>query len=79
VAQDEFSESFGQHEELTTRINRLLKGYARDAAMFKELIQNADDAKATEVGIRKLMKGVVETATDNLNDLGPWLLFFFFR
>ena len=47
--QDEFCESFGQHEQLTTRINRLLEGYSRDASIFKELLQNADDAGATEV------------------------------
>ncbi|XP_070206299.1 sacsin-like [Littorina saxatilis] len=46
--EDEFSESFGQHEELTNRINRLLEGYTRDASIFKELLQNADDAGATE-------------------------------
>ncbi|XP_070206296.1 sacsin-like [Littorina saxatilis] len=46
--EDEFSESFGQHEELTNRINRLLQGYTRDASIFKELLQNADDAGATE-------------------------------
>ncbi|XP_070206314.1 sacsin-like [Littorina saxatilis] len=45
----EFSESFGQHEKLTNRINRLLEGYTRDASIFKELLQNADDAGATEV------------------------------
>ena len=47
--QDEFCEAFGQQEELTTRINRLLEGYSRDASIFKELLQNADDAGATEV------------------------------
>lgn len=47
--QDELCESFGQHEQLTTRINRLLEGYTRDASIFKELLQNADDAGATEV------------------------------
>lgn len=47
--QDEFCETFGQHEQLTTRINRLLEGYSRDASIFKELLQNADDAGATEV------------------------------
>ena len=47
--QDDLCKSFGQHEQLTTRINRLLEGYTRDASIFKELLQNADDAGATEV------------------------------
>ncbi|XP_076434838.1 sacsin-like [Babylonia areolata] len=42
------TESFGQHEELTSRIARLLEGYTFDASLWKELIQNADDAGATE-------------------------------
>ena len=40
---------FGQHEELTSRIKRLLEGYTCDSSIFKELLQNADDAGATEV------------------------------
>ncbi|KAK7488212.1 hypothetical protein BaRGS_00020519, partial [Batillaria attramentaria] len=47
--EDDFTESFGQQEQLTNRINRLLDGYTRDEAIFKELLQNADDAGATEV------------------------------
>ncbi|KAL8584755.1 hypothetical protein ACOMHN_035674 [Nucella lapillus] len=47
--EDEFSEPFGQHEQLTTRINRLLEGYKRDTTIFKELLQNADDAGASQV------------------------------
>ena len=42
-------ESFGQHESLTRRIHGLLKEYTDGFAIFKELIQNADDAGATEV------------------------------
>ncbi|CAG2253103.1 unnamed protein product [Mytilus edulis] len=43
--------NFGQHEELITRIKRILTGYPCDAGVLKELLQNADDAKASEVHI----------------------------
>ncbi|KAK6165581.1 hypothetical protein SNE40_022484 [Patella caerulea] len=43
-----FSE-FGQHEDLTNRIKRILEGYPCDESILKELLQNADDAGATEV------------------------------
>ena len=48
---DELSigEEFGQDEKLTTRLNKLLDGYTDGFAVLKELIQNADDAGATEV------------------------------
>ncbi|XP_062502577.1 sacsin-like [Corticium candelabrum] len=42
-------EEFGQHEPLTVRLNNVLKEYKNDSSIFKELIQNADDAGATEV------------------------------
>ena len=41
--------SFGQKETLVTRLKGLLKGYPCDTGIMKELIQNADDAKATEI------------------------------
>ena len=44
-----FGEEFGQEEKLTTRLNRLLEEYKDGFAVPKELIQNADDAGATEV------------------------------
>ena len=40
---------FEQKEELVTRLKRLLDGYPCDAAVLKELMQNADDAGATEI------------------------------
>ena len=42
-------EEFGQEERLTTRLNRLLEDYTDGFTVVKELIQNADDAGATEV------------------------------
>ena len=40
---------FGQHEELCDRLNGILKKYPADISIFKEFIQNADDAQATEI------------------------------
>ena len=42
-------EEFGQEERLTTRLNRLLEEYTDGFSVLKELVQNADDAGATEV------------------------------
>ena len=42
-------EEFGQEEKLTRRLNQLLEDYTDGFAVPKELIQNADDAGATEV------------------------------
>ena len=48
---DELSigEEFGQEEKLTTRLSRLLEDYKDGLAVLKELVQNADDAGATDV------------------------------
>ncbi|XP_074651417.1 sacsin-like isoform X2 [Tubulanus polymorphus] len=40
--------SFGQKEKLTTRLKRLIKGYPQET-IINELLQNADDAGATEI------------------------------
>ena len=42
-------EEFGQEEKLTRRLSRLLEDYTDGFAVPKELVQNADDAGATEV------------------------------
>ncbi len=39
---------FGQEEKLTCRLHQLLEGYTDGLSVFKEMIQNADDAGATE-------------------------------
>ena len=39
----------GQHEAITNRIARIVEDYNDDIDIFKELIQNADDAEATEI------------------------------
>ena len=40
---------FGQSERLTDRLKNVLESYPCDAGILKEIIQNADDAGATEV------------------------------
>ena len=40
---------FGQHEKLTDRLKNILKSYPCDSGILKELVQNADDAEATEI------------------------------
>ncbi|XP_077422568.1 sacsin [Vanacampus margaritifer] len=40
---------FGQKEKLTSRIKSILDAYPSEREMLKELLQNADDAKATEI------------------------------
>ena len=40
---------YGQHEDLCDRINSLLEKYPNDIAIFKEFIQNAEDAGASEI------------------------------
>ena len=42
-------QEFGQREELTDRLKGILKAYPCDVGVLKELVQNADDAGATEV------------------------------
>ena len=41
--------SFGQREKLTNRLKRILKAYPCGKELLKELLQNADDAQATEI------------------------------
>ena len=40
---------FGQKEKLTNRLQRLLQAYPCEKEILKELLQNADDAEATEI------------------------------
>ena len=46
---EELDFSFGQTDSLTHRLNVLLQDYTDGFAVPKELVQNADDAGATEV------------------------------
>ena len=45
----QIGDEFGQEEKLTDRLHRLLEDYTDGFAILKELVQNADDAGATEV------------------------------
>ena len=42
---------FGQHEELTKRIQNIIRDYPFDMTILKELLQNSDDAKATKMHV----------------------------
>ncbi|XP_036395895.1 sacsin-like [Megalops cyprinoides] len=44
-----FVKEFGQHEELTVRLKNIIAAYPSKKDILKELIQNADDAEATEI------------------------------
>jgi sacsin len=41
--------AFGQREELTIRIQNILRDYPLDVTLLKELLQNSDDAKASKM------------------------------
>ena len=49
LQQFSFGISFGQREKLTNRLRRLLTAYPCEKEILKELLQNADDAQATEI------------------------------
>ena len=44
-------EEFGQEEKLTVRLNNILRDYPRDITFLKEILQNADDARASKLFI----------------------------
>ena len=50
ISEDTFEDA-GQHEPLTTRLRNILRDYKDGLTIIKELLQNADDAEATEVNI----------------------------
>ena len=71
-----FGTSFGQFEKLTDRIKNILNSYPCDVSILKELVQNADDAKATEVQFiyDKRMLARERVLQDNANEVqGPAL------
>ena len=68
---------FGQREELTRRIQNILQDYPFDVTVLKELLQNADDAKASKmyVILDKRTHGKESVLSDNWQKLqGPALL-----
>ena len=50
ISEDAFEDT-GQHEPLTQRLKTILKDYKDGLTIIKELLQNADDAEATEFNI----------------------------
>ena len=50
ISEDAFEDT-GQHEPLTQRLQNILKGYKDGLTIIKELLQNADDAEATEFNV----------------------------
>ena len=68
---------FGQYEELTQRIQNILREYPFDITVLKELLQNADDAKAKKMCIilDKRTHGKESVLSENWQQLqGPALL-----
>lgn len=47
--QDNYRRAAGQREKLTTRLNQLIRDYPEGVGIFKELLQNADDAGASKI------------------------------
>lgn len=81
VAEDisPFSFHFGQQEKLTVRIKNIISAYPSKKDILKELLQNADDAEATEIHFvwDKRQHGKEKTFGENWNQLqGPALCVF---
>uniref|UniRef100_T1J5W4 Sacsin/Nov domain-containing protein n=1 Tax=Strigamia maritima TaxID=126957 RepID=T1J5W4_STRMM len=77
--EDEDGEAYGQYEDLTTRIKNILTEYSNKSDVISEMIQNADDAKATEIHFildeRQLPTNPKTLLSDNWQDLqGPALI-----
>lgn len=64
-SKDLYSKEFGQHEELLTKITRILEWYPFGVGILKELLQNADDANASAIHI---VLDFNDYQTDNLFD-----------
>ena len=68
---------FGQREELTRRIQNIIRDYPCDITLLKELLQNADDAKARKmvVILDKRTHGTQSVLSEEWKELqGPALL-----
>ena len=68
---------FGQREQLTRRIQNIIRDYPFDITLLKELLQNADDAKAKKLHIilDKRTHGKKSLISENWQKLqGPSLL-----
>ena len=73
ISDDNFlsGSEYGQQEDLCDRINSLLDKYPSDSAIFKEFIQNAEDASASEIAFvidqREFSAGDGELFSDSEN------------
>ncbi|XP_057525626.1 uncharacterized protein LOC130805043 isoform X1 [Amaranthus tricolor] len=70
------AEAFGQHEALTTRLKHILEMYADGPGVLFELVQNAEDAGASEVVflLDKTQYGTSSLLSPEMADLqGPAL------
>ncbi|XP_063069583.1 sacsin-like isoform X1 [Engraulis encrasicolus] len=71
-----YAREFAQHENLTVRIKNIIDAYPSKKDIIKELIQNADDAEATEIHFiwDKRKHGTEKTFDKKWNSLqGPAL------
>ncbi|KAK3107642.1 hypothetical protein FSP39_019049 [Pinctada imbricata] len=76
ISQFDFVVSFGQEEKLTTRIRGILEDHPSEISVFNELLQNADDASATEIIfiLDKRMHGTEHIFDDTMKETqGPAL------
>ncbi|XP_019122580.2 sacsin [Larimichthys crocea] len=74
-----FAFEFEQHEQLPVRIKNIIKDYPSKKDILKELLQNADDAEATEIHFvwDKRQHGKEKTFGERWNHLqGPALCVF---
>ena len=69
------AEAFGQSEALTTRLRHIISDYADGPGILMELLQNADDAGATQVAF--LLDKESYGASSILGELLPSLFFLF--
>ena len=78
VFQENSSTDFGQHEPLSDRIRNIIAEYPRHS-IIKEMLQNADDAKATKLFViyDKRTHGNKSLFSERMSDFqGPSLLFY---
>jgi sacsin len=59
--------TWGQCEPLTQRLHNILRDYPNGTQIFRELIQNADDAEASKVVIMLDMRDFSKNTTKLLN------------
>ena len=61
-------EAFEQREALTTRLANILREYSQGVSLFREFVQNADDARASRFAIILDLTGRLATGTPEMFD-----------